>query len=161
VLAWVGEPKPLLVVADVNEEDIPRIEVGQRALLRSDAFPGQDLEATVDSITPKGDPVTKTYRVRFRLPDDTPLRIGMSTDVNVVTRVAKNALIVPSAALQGNGIFVVDGDKARRREIRAGIRGVKGIEVLSGIDEKARVISPYPAELADGARVKVAAAAPE
>ncbi|RRI05935.1 efflux RND transporter periplasmic adaptor subunit [Mesorhizobium tamadayense] len=159
VLAWVGEPKPLLVVADVNEEDIPRIEVGQRALLRSDAFPGRDLEARVDSITPKGDPVTKTYRVRFRLPDDTPLRIGMSTDVNVVTRVAKNALLVPSAATQGNGVFVVEGDRARRREIRTGIRGVKGIEVLSGIDDKVRVISPYPADLTDGARLKVVAAA--
>ncbi|MDK1483147.1 efflux RND transporter periplasmic adaptor subunit, partial [Sinorhizobium sp. 6-117] len=96
VLFWVGEPKPLIVTAEVNEEDIPRVEVGQRALLRSDAFAGRELEAVVDSITPKGDPVTKTYRVRFRLPDDTPLRIGMSTDVNVIVRQSPNALILPS-----------------------------------------------------------------
>lgn len=159
VLFWVGEPKPLLVVAEVNEEDIPRVEVGQRALLKSDAFPHQDLEAVVDSITPKGDPVTKTYRVRFRLPDDTPLRIGMSTDVNIVIRVSKNALLIPSAAIEGNNVFVVEGGKVRRREIRTGIRGTNGIEVLSGIDDKARVVSPYPAGLADGKNV--AAAAPE
>jgi RND family efflux transporter MFP subunit len=164
VLFWVGEPKPLLVVAEVNEEDIPRVEVGQRALLKSDAFLKQNLEAVVDSITPKGDPVTKTYRVRFRLPDDTPLRIGMSTDVNIVIRVSKNALLIPSVAVDGNKLFVVEGDKARRREIRTGIRGTNGIEVLSdadgkvGVDEKARVISPYPADLADGARVSIAAA---
>jgi len=161
VLFWVGEPTPLIVVADVNEEDIPRVEVGQRALLKSDAFPGQNLEATVGSITPKGDPVTKTYRVRFRLPDDTPLRIGMSTDVNIVIRVSKNALLIPSAAAEGNAIFAVEDDKARRREIRTGIRGENGIEVLSGIDDKARIISPYPADLIDGARVAVTAAAKE
>lgn len=155
VLFWVGEPKPLLIIAEVNEEDIPRIEVGQKALLRADAFPGRTLEATVDSITPKGDPVTKTYRVRFRLPDDTPLRIGMSTDVNIVTRVAREAMLVPSAAVQGNGVFVVEGEKARRREIRTGIRGVNDVEVLSGIDAKDLVVSPYPADLADGTRVRI------
>lgn len=153
VLFWVGEPKPLLVVAEVNEEDIPRVKVGQRSLLKSDAFPRQDLDAVVDSITPKGDPVTKTYRVRFRLPDDTPLRIGMSTDVNIVIRVAKNALLIPSAAIEGNNVFVVEDGKAVRREIRTGIRGTNGFEVLSGLDAKARVISPYPADLADGKSV--------
>ena len=157
VLFWVGEPKPLIVLAEVNEEDIPRVEVGQRALLKSDAFPGRSLEATIYSITPKGDPVTKTYRVRFRLPDDTPLRIGMSTDVNIIVRVSKNALLIPSIAAEGNSIFVVEVDSAHRREIRIGIRGTNGVEVLSGIDDKARVVSPYPADLADGARVSMAA----
>jgi membrane fusion protein (multidrug efflux system) len=157
VLFWVGEPKPLLVVAEVNEEDIPRVEVGQRALLRADAFPNRQLEAEVSSITPKGDPVTKTYRVRFRLPDDTPLLIGMSTDVNIVIRVSRNALLIPSSTIEANAVFVVEGEHARRREIRTGIRGTNGVEVLSGLDEKAKVVSPYPANLADGARVAVTA----
>jgi membrane fusion protein (multidrug efflux system) len=155
-LFWVGEPRPLLVIADVNEEDIPRVKVGQRTLLRSDAFPGQNLEAMVDSITPKGDPVTKTYRVRVRLPDDTPLMIGMSTDVNIITRVSKNALLIPSVAAEGNKVFVVEGNRAALREIGTGIRGANGIEVLSGIEEGARIISPYPADFGDGTRVKVA-----
>lgn len=156
VLFWVGELKPLIVVADVNEEDIPRVEIGQHALLRSDAFPKRNLEATVYSITPKGDPVTKTYRVRFHLPDDTPLMIGMSTDVNIITRVSKNALLIPSVASERNSVFVVEGDRAQRREIGTGIRGTNSVEVLSGLDETTRVISPYPANLADGARVSVA-----
>nr|WP_223843457.1 efflux RND transporter periplasmic adaptor subunit [Sinorhizobium fredii] len=160
VLFWVGEPKPLLVVSEVNEEDIPRVEVGQRALLKADAFPGQNLEAVVDSVTPKGDSVTKTYRVRLRLPDDTPLRIGMSTDVNIVIRVSNNALLLPSSAVNGNQVVLVEDGRARRHEIRTGIRGANGIEVLSGIDENARVVSPYPA-VADGARVTFAAASQE
>ena len=92
---------------------------------------------------------------RFRLPDDTPLRIGMSTDVNIVIRVAKNALLLPSIAVEGNSVFVVEGDRASRREIRTGIRGTSGIEVLSGVDETSRIVSPYPADLDDGARVAI------
>ncbi|MGO1075036.1 efflux RND transporter periplasmic adaptor subunit [Inquilinus sp. CA228] len=154
ILFWVGEPKPLWVIADVNEEDIPLVAVGQKALLRADAFPGQALPATVDSITPKGDPVAKTYRVRLALPDDTPVRIGMTVDVNIVNRTVPNALLVPTEAVAGDAVFVVDGDsRARRRTIAAGIRGIRDIEVLSGLAEGDRVISPFPEALADGARV--------
>ncbi|MEI5682488.1 efflux RND transporter periplasmic adaptor subunit [Mesorhizobium sp. CCNWLW179-1] len=156
VLFWVGNPMPLIVVADVNEEDIPRVKISQKALLKSDAFPGRNLDAVVDSITPKGDPVTKTYRVRFALPTDTPLLIGMSTDVNIIIRVSRDALLIPSVATEGNKVFAVEGDKARLREIRSGIRGTNGIEVLSGVSEDARIVSPYPAGLGDAARVTVA-----
>lgn len=158
VLFWVGQPTPLLVVADVNEEDIPRVEVKQKALLGSDAFPGRQLEGVVDSITPKGDPVTKTYRVRIALPEDTPLRIGMSTDVNIITRVSENALLVPSLALRGDRLFVVERGRARLREVTVGIRGLAEAEALAGLDEDARIITPYPETLADGDSVKVARA---
>ena len=44
VLFRVGVAKPLELVAEVNEEDIPRVEVGQTVLLRTDAFQGRRLE---------------------------------------------------------------------------------------------------------------------
>ncbi|CAN7257839.1 efflux RND transporter periplasmic adaptor subunit [Bosea sp. LjRoot90] len=153
VLFWIGEAKPLRVVAEVNEEDIPQVKPGQRVLIRADAFPGRTLEGTVDSITPKGDPVAKTYRVYLALPGDTPLLIGMTVELNVIVRVAQNALLLPVAAVQGNAIFIVEGDVARRHELAIGIRGTGDVEVLSGLPEAARVIAPYPEKLSDGARV--------
>ncbi len=156
VLFWVGRPTPLLVIADVNEEDIPRVAVDQRALLRSEAFPDRDLEAVVYSITPKGDPVTKTYRVRLRLPDETPLRIGMTVDVNIVVRVAEGALLLPGLAVEGDALYVVEDGVARRRGVAVGIRGTRAVEILSGIADGARVVSPYPEGLPDGARVVIA-----
>lgn len=155
VLFWVGRPQPLLVIADVNEEDVPRVAVGQRALLRADAFPGRELEATVDSVTPKGDPVTKTFRVRLQLPEDTPLHIGMTVDVNVVARVSEQTLLVPGLAVEGRSVFVADNGVARRRAVAVGIRGIRTTEILSGLNGDEQVISPYPAALADGARVAV------
>lgn len=154
VLFWVGEPKPLQIEADVNEEDIPRVAVGQRAVLKADAFPDRVLEARVDSITPKGDPVAKTYRVRLALPDDTPLRIGMTTEVNVIVQVSSNALLVPSNALRGASVFVAESGTAKRREVKVGIRGVSNTQILMGLTEGDRVISPYPEDLADGAAVR-------
>lgn len=153
VLFWIGEARPLRVVAEVNEEDIPQVKPGQRVLVRADAFPGRTLEATVDSVTPKGDPVAKTYRVYLALPDDTPLLIGMTAELNIVARVAREALLLPVAAVQGNAIFILEGDRARRRELAIGIRGTDDVEVLSGLPDQVRVITPFPDKLADGARV--------
>ena len=87
VLFRVGVPKPLQIVAEVNEVDIPRVAVGQTVLLRTDAFlePAAS-RARVREITPMGDAITKTYRIRIALPDDTPLIAGMSVEANVITR---------------------------------------------------------------------------
>ena len=154
VLFRVGVPKPLQVVADVNEEDIPRVKVGQKVLFRTDAFANQQLEGKVREITPMGDPVAKVYRIRIDLPDDTPLLIGMSVEANVITREKPDALLIPSDAVQDGGVFVIEGDRARRRKIEIGIRGTRMIEVLSGLKDGERVVAPAVSGLADGARVR-------
>jgi RND family efflux transporter MFP subunit len=154
VLVRVGVPKPLEVEAEVNEEDIPRVAVGQLVLLRTEAFPDRRLEAKVREITPMGDPIAKTYRIRAALPDDTPLKPGMSVEANVVTNEKPGALLVPADALQGTAVFVLDGDRVRLRTVTLGIRGTRAIEILSGLSESDRVVSPIPSGLADGRRVR-------
>jgi len=159
VLFRVGVPAPLQVVAEVNEEDIPRVKVGQTVLFRTDAFPGRELEGKVREITPMGDVAAKTFRIKAALPDDTPLQPGMSVEANIVTRQKPNALLIPADALQGGAVFVLQGSRARKREIRIGIRGTRQVEVLSGLKEGERVTSPAPTGLEDGARVRVVKAA--
>src|SRR6185369_571522 len=133
VLVRVGVPKPLQVVAEVNEEDIPRVAIGQIVLFRTDAFPDQRLEGKVREITPMGDVAAKTYRIKIALPDNTPLKPGMSVEANVVTREKPGALLVPREAVQGTNVFVIKGERVERRAITLGIRGTRAIEVLSGL----------------------------
>ncbi len=155
ILFRVGMPKPLEVEAEVNEEDIPRVSVGQLVLFRTDAFPGRRIEGEVREITPMGDPITKTYRIRVDLPDDTPLRIGMSVEANIVTREKDNALLIPTAALQGSHVFVLDGHVARRREVKIGIKGTRNTEIVDGLNESDRLVSPALSSLKDGQAVRV------
>jgi RND family efflux transporter MFP subunit len=155
ILFRVGVPKPLQVVAEVNEEDIPRVALGHTVLFRTDAFPEQRLEGKVREITPMGDVAAKTYRIKVALPDDTPLKPGMSVEANIVTREKPNALLIPADALQGSAVFVLDGTHARKREVKIGIRGTRSIEVLSGLADGERVASPAATELKDGARVRI------
>jgi RND family efflux transporter MFP subunit len=154
ILFRVGVPLPLQVVAEVNEEDIPRVALNQTVLFRTDAFPNRRLEGRVREITPMGDVVAKTYRIKVALPDDTPLKPGMSVEANIVTREQANALLVPADALQGDAVFTLDGGHARKRAVKIGIRGTRAVEVLSGLNDGERVVAPAPTDLKDGARVR-------
>lgn len=155
ILFRVGVLKPLHVVADVNEEDIPRVAMGQTALLRTDAFPNRRLEGKVYEITPMGDAAAKTYRIRIALPDDTPLHVGMSVEANVVTREKAGALLVPADAVLGTRVVVIDGGRVRLRPVEVGIRGSRTVEILSGIAESERIAAPAPENLREGQRVRV------
>ncbi len=160
ILFRVGVPKPLQVVAEVNEEDIPRVALAQTVLFRTDAFPERRLEGKVREITPMGDVAAKTYRIKVALPDDTPLKPGMSVEANIVTREKPNALLIPADALQGNAVFVLDGSRAHKREVKIGIRGTRSVEVLSGLADGERVVSPAATDLKDGSRVRIIDAPP-
>jgi RND family efflux transporter MFP subunit len=155
VLFWVGPPAPMQVVAEINEEEINRIAAGQKALLRSEAFPDKALAATVSQITPKGDPTRKTFRVYLRLPPDTPLRIGMSVEVNIVVREKQAAIVVPAEAVAGNAVQVVDDNRIRRVAVTVGIRGNRNIEIIGDVSRGTEVLSPARIDLADGARVRI------
>jgi RND family efflux transporter MFP subunit len=155
VLFWVGPPLPMQVVAEVNEEEINRIAVGQKAFLRSEAFPGQTLRANVSQITPKGDPTRKTFRVYLLLPNDTPLRIGMSVEVNIIFREKPSAIVVPAEAISGDVVQTVDNGRLERVPVRVGIRGSRNVEIIGNISRGMAVLSPARPDLADGTKVRV------
>lgn len=155
VLFWVGPPMPMQVVAEVNEEEINRIAVGQKAFLRSEAFPGQALRASVSQITPKGDPTRKTFRVYLLLPNDTPLRIGMSVEANIIFREKPSAIVVPAEAVAGDAVETVNNGKIERVPVRVGIRGSRNVEIIGDVSRGMAVLSPFRPDLADGTLVKI------
>jgi RND family efflux transporter MFP subunit len=155
-LFWVGKPKPLWIVAEVDEEDIPFVRLGQRTLIKADAFAGQVLTGTVSQITPKGDPINKTYRVRVTLPDDTPLLIGMTTEINIVVEEKQNALLVPITAIGGGQVWLIKDGRAHPQPVKLGIVGDKMVEIVDGLGESDIVMTEPPAGIKDGRRVRQA-----
>ena len=169
-LFWVGEPRPLRVSAEVDEEDIARIVIGQRVLLRADAFPGRVLTAVVAQITPKGDTVRKSYRVRLALPAETPLLIGMTVEANIVLRDIPNAVLLPPAAVvlpapprgtaQTPGqtrramVWVVQQDAVRAREVEVGVQAPRATEIRTGLAAGETVVLNPPAGLRDGQQIR-------
>lgn len=153
---WVGAPLPLQIEAVVDEEDIPQVRRGQAVLVKADAFPGRALAGTVRRITPKGDPINKSFRVHVALPDDTPLMIGMTTETNIVIEERSNAMLVPSAAVRSGAVWTVEKGKARSIPVEIGVAGQLETEILSGLEDGVSIIADPPPDLAEGDTVVVA-----
>ena len=158
----VGQPvfilsccKPMRVTAEVDEEDIPRVRVGQKVLLRAEALPGQIIEGEVSDITPKGDPVARSYRVRIRLSDTRNLKVGMTIDANLVVAERQNALLVPSASVQQSSVWLVRDGKLVRQPVKLGVAGTARVEVLEGIAADSLVVNSPATDLREGRSARI------
>ena len=160
VIFWVGQPHPLQITADVNEEDIARVKLRQKVLLRHEGFLADQLIAAVAEVTPKGDPATKTFRVRLALPDDTPLLIGMSVEANIVTAESQDAWLIPAEALVDGQVFFITNGKMKKHPVTIGIRGTRMIEIKEGLTEGAQIVSPVPQGVKEGTRIRVSGFTP-
>lgn len=154
-ILWIGQAQPLRITAEVDEEDIPRVRVGQPVAIKADAFPNQVFEGTVAQITPKGDPITKTFRVRVRVPESCPVLVGMTTEVNIITQRQDNAMLVPATAVVDGRVWVVEADQVQTKPVSVGIKGRTKVQVLDGLSGQERVVRDPPAGLAAGDKVRL------
>jgi hypothetical protein len=91
----------------------------------------------------------------LRLPQDTPLRIGMSVEVNIIFREKPAAIVVPAEAVAGDSVQMVDDGRIVVVPIKVGIRGNRNIEIIGEISKGTPVLSPARRDLADGARIRI------
>jgi HlyD family secretion protein len=137
------------VEVDVDELDIANVSVGLPATIVPDALDDAVLTGEVVRIAPSGTTSNNvvTYPVRVNLADigDLPVRVGMTTAVEISVEVAANILAVPTGAIQREGttefveLYNADGS-TQRISITSG-RSSDGLTEISGnINEGATVI---------------------
>ncbi len=153
-LMQLGDPARIRITATVDERDVPRIRPGQPALMSSDAWPGRIIRAHVSEITPGGDPSQRAFRARLLLDKAEPLPIGLTLEVNIVTRRTDRALLVPASAVINDFAWVSENGHAHRRRVTTGIAGTDEVQILSGLKPGDSVISAPPSDLAEGERIK-------
>lgn len=137
---WVGQALPMRITAEVDEEDIPLVTLGQQVLIKADAFPQEMFKGSVTEITPKGDPVNKSFRIRISLPDDTKLLIGMTVEVNIVAKEVANALLIPASSVINDAVWTIHGSQIKKHKIVTGIRDEEQVEVLEGLGDKDTIL---------------------
>ncbi|CEK12176.1 efflux RND transporter periplasmic adaptor subunit [Legionella hackeliae] len=150
---WLSCCAPLRISTEVDEEDIAEVRVGQKVLIRADAFPGRIFYGIVQSITPKGDPIARSYRVRIRFVGNTPLLIGMTAETNIILHEKKNALLIPVTAVVENKVWLVKRGRLVHSPVLIGAKGFKQIEIIKGVEPQDLVVLRATPELKPGARV--------
>jgi Cu(I)/Ag(I) efflux system membrane fusion protein len=150
VLFDVADLATVWVNADVYEQDLGRVTVGQPARFELPAFPGQAHSGRVQFISPVLDPQNRTLRVRLefknRFDKSGPrLRPGMYGSV-YLSLPAKTGLMVPAEAVVDTGemhyLFVAqEGGHFEPRQVQIGAHMGEKIEILSGVAEGETIVT--------------------
>jgi multidrug efflux pump subunit AcrA (membrane-fusion protein) len=158
---------PLLTIEDsssyrleiaVEESQLGKIGMGQRAHVRIDALGVDKLEGGVSEITPAADPMSRSGTVKIDLPASQYMRSGLYG----VARFAsgqRQAILIPQKAVaqrgQLAGVFAVDdAGVARLRLIKTGKTYGESIEALSGLSDGERIVVDKVANVKDGVKIR-------
>ena len=144
----------------VPENFLASLRRGLAVRATAPAFPGRNFTGTVSSIDSRVDVSTRAVIVRALLSnEDGALKPGMFLNVSLAND-DREALVIPEEALTPEAerqyVFVVDGNKAQRREVQIGMRRPGFVEVVSGVNAGEKVVIEGTQKVRDGGAVRVA-----
>jgi membrane fusion protein (multidrug efflux system) len=145
---------------NVPELDVRYLHVGQKTMVRVDAFPDRELPGVIDFVAYKADPATKTFHVKVIV--DNPnheIRPGMIARVAFLRRIIPDALAAPIFSIVDKGgeriLFVEKDGVAQARTISIGaIEGDK-IQITQGLQPGDNLIVVGQKEVEEGMKVRV------
>jgi RND family efflux transporter MFP subunit len=132
------------IEADVNENDIALVHVGDTANVTVDAYPGRRFSARLIYVNALVDEPTRTTKARFQFPNqDSLLKPGMFASVEL-RLAASAALVVPVNAVLDSGteqvVFVAKGNGFfEPRQVRIGRRIDAHVQIIAGLAEGDRI----------------------
>lgn len=143
----VADLSVVWVICDVYENDIPKLQLGQIARIRLNAYPDRALTGRISDIGPVLDPSIRTAKVRIEVANPGILRLGMFVTATFESKVNEVRPVVPASAVlhlhDRDWVFIPAGDnRFKRVEVHGGqmLPGNRQ-ELLSGISSGQQVVS--------------------
>lgn len=143
----IADLSAIWLIADVFEQDLSLVHVGQTVTMTVDAYPGKVLKGKITYIYPTVNPETRTAKVRVELPNPAGmLKPDMFANVELASGHGKTPVLsVPDSAVIDSGtrqvVLVQRGEGLfEPREVKLGMRSDGYSEVLQGLSEGENVV---------------------
>ena len=143
----ISEPTNLWVLAEIKERDIAAVKDGLSASFTVLAYPEETFRGKVARIGNRVEDQSRTVETRIEVNNaDGRLKPGMFADVEIVTTVTKDVLVISDKALQTNGeeviVFVaLDAMKFEKRVVKLGMEQHGRVQVLEGVKAGEKVVT--------------------
>lgn len=139
VITTLDDAVRVRVEFSVPEVYLARVQVGSAVTARSSAYEGRRFRGTVAFIDTRIDPATRSVRVISEFDNaDEALRPGLFLTVELVLEERERALLVAEEAIDPIGdrafVYVVRDGRARRQEVRLGLRLPGEVEIRDGLN---------------------------
>ncbi len=157
VLATAGQTQ---VVVQIDEKNLSKIALGQKALGSADAFASQRFDAVVAYINPGVDAARGSVEVRLALTQPPAyLRQDMTVSIDIETARRTAAVVLPTSTLEDAAsdqpwVLVVRDKRAVKQFVTLGLRGDTRVEVLGGIAAGEGVVPVSKTGVKAGQRVR-------
>ena len=157
VLAASGQAQ---VLVQIDEKNLSKIALGQKALGSADAFANQRFDAVVAFINPGVDPARGSVEVKLAVSRPPAyLRQDMTVSIDIETARRTAAVVLPTSTLEDATseqpwVLVVRGKRAVKQFVALGLRGDTKVEVLSGIAAGEGVVPVSKTGVKPGQRVR-------
>lgn len=149
-----------IIEVDVNEDVIGKIHIGDKVKVSIGSISDGIMSGTITAAAPSADKAKQTFLVKITL-DNPPSTIkgGMFAQVQFIVDRAENCILVPLASvIEEEGrkyVFIVNDDKAIKKEVVTGIFNDKEIQIIDGLTEGERVVAKGQDFLKDGSAVVI------
>ncbi len=143
----VSDPTQPWAIAEVKERDIGVVKLGQDAAFTALAYPGERFHGKVVLIGNQVEAGSRTVEVRIAVDNaDGRLKHGMFADVEIVTTILDDVLLIPDKALQTDGeeqiVFVALSDnRFEKRIVRPGLEQSGRVQILGGVKAGENVVT--------------------
>lgn len=148
------------VSAGVPEMYITKVKQGQSVTVTVDVLPGVMFEGKISYIAPALAGTSRTFEIEIQINNrDRILKPGMNANVQISEFTRDNAVVLPQDLIVDYGdvqyVFVLEGDIAKKRELKLGGRNNNLVLVDSGLNPGDKLITDGFQALKDGDKVQV------
>ena len=145
----------------ITEKDVGSLRVGQDVAFTVDAFPGREFRALLKTIYPSLEEKTRSLQLEAVLANaDQSLKPGLFARVTLYTGPARGTVVAPITALLYDNsrtkLFVVEGDRAKEREVKIGRKYGEFMEITEGLKGEEIVVTVGQNNLMEGVQIHVA-----
>ncbi len=160
VLNHISPSSHWVLKAGLNDVQWASVQLGDKAMVTLDAFPGKTFDAKVTNRTPVADPMNGSFSIELRvnIGSEKPAT-GMFGKASIMTGQKTYTQVIPyQALLEADGIkgyVFVSNDKktVQRKEVTIGKMYNDRVEILSGLEKESMVVVTGSAYLNEQSRI--------
>jgi HlyD family secretion protein len=161
----IADLNDLRVELDVSQNDISKASLGQPCWITTDAYPDHKYHGVVSLISPEANRQKATVLVRVKvLEPDEMMKPDMNATVAFLSHpdqpasqpsaAAAETIRIPSSAIRGGAVFVVEDQRAIRKPVTPGLTTANGqVEIKTGLIGGEDLVVNPPEQLKDGDKV--------
>ena len=147
------------VTVEAPAEEIEKIRIGQKCLVKISSRPGETFSGEVYSKNLAADPLSKTFKVEVKIDNpEMKIKAGVYADISIEYIRKENVLMLPLTALLAGDkeVMVDENGVARKRAVSVGLRNGTRFEVLTGVNASDPVLVEGNYDLKEGTAIILA-----